>query len=74
MIEVKVENWNVQKVLEVVTDLRKMGYVQGLDFDFFYYPAKMIDFNPYSNYTGKYTIFKFKNEQLATYFYLKYYE
>lgn len=74
MIEVKVENWNVHKILEVVGEIRNIGYVQGVDFDFTYHPAKMLDFNPYGKYTGKYTTFKFYNDQLATYFHLKYYE
>ena len=33
MIEVKVENWNVHKILEVVGEIRNIGYVQGVDFE-----------------------------------------
>lgn len=70
MIEVTVKYWSATRSVDVVSALRKDGYVQGKDFDFSYHV-------PTQEYLGealnpKYTKFIFYKEELASWFQLKY--
>jgi hypothetical protein len=57
------------KAIDRANELREAGYVQGVDFDFAYYPSA------YDNFTGQtrpsYVFFHFHNEVLTTYYGLK---
>jgi len=57
--------------LDIVSQLRQMGYVQGNDFDFAYHQAKY-DNDGWSAVTPKQAEFMFHNVALATWFSLKY--
>lgn len=39
MKEIKIPNINASKVLDIVSELREHGLVQGIEFDFAYYQA-----------------------------------
>jgi len=73
MIEVECMYWDVSHTLEVVRELKHSGLVQGQDFDFTYVPPI---FNSYiwedEPIREKKTVFKFYNDELATWFELKY--
>lgn len=69
MVEVKLINRSISAIMDIVYELRHQGSIQGVDFDFAYYPEK------YDNFTGhtiqKHTIFRFYNHEHATWFTLK---
>jgi hypothetical protein len=69
MKTVAIHNTDPTQTMEVVRELRQQGYVQGVDFDFAYNQSRwdeMIGEIP------KHTDFVFYNDQLATWFQLKY--
>lgn len=70
MIEITVRNYTVDRVLEVVKDLRAMGYVQREDFDFKWKPAHYDWLG--SAEEASCTTFMFYNNEAATFFRLKY--
>jgi hypothetical protein len=57
------------KTMEKASELRQAGYVQGVDFDFAYYPSIQ------DRFTGpekpSFALFYFYKESLATYYGLK---
>jgi hypothetical protein len=57
------------KSLELVNELRSAGYIQGVDFDFRFYPSIQ------DRFTGpakpSFVLFHFYKESLATYYGLK---
>lgn len=63
-------SYKVNRILEIVDDLRSQGYRQGIDFDFSYFPYQ------YDQFTGDetlaYTEFLFYNTALSSWFALKY--
>lgn len=59
------------QVLDIVRELRKQGYAQGIDFDFAYNKPEFDDLSHDGVY-NRYTIFKFYKEELATWFALRY--
>lgn len=68
MIDIKI-NHKLDKVIDIVYNLRKQGLVQGVDFDFAHYQSKwdeMIGEIPTQ------TIFTFYNDELGMMFALKY--
>jgi hypothetical protein len=71
MIEVKILDWLPSEVLDIVRELRKQGYVQGIDFDFEYHKPRFDDLSHDPVY-NRHTIFKFYKEELATWFALRY--
>ena len=56
--------------MELVMELRKKGYVQGVDFDFTFVPIE-IDPNNYETVEEKHTMFIFHKEEIATWFSLR---
>ena len=68
MIKIKLEI-SAAKTMEKASELRAAGYVQGVDFDFEYYPSIQDRFNgpPKSSFV----LFHFYKESLATYYGLK---
>lgn len=76
MIEVVLHQPDLNEVLDIVNDLRKQGYVQGVDFDFKYNsPLFGKSEDTYLSYDEllekRNTIFYFYSEELATYFELR---
>ena len=56
-------------VLEIVNELRSLGYQSGQDFDFAYHPARVTDFDTFE---VAYAHFWFYNESLASWFVLRF--
>lgn len=71
MKEVKLIDMMPNKVMDIVKELRKMGYVRGIDFDFEYHKPKYDDFS-FEPVYNRHTIFKFYKEEIATWFALRY--
>lgn len=71
MIEVKVMDLMPNDVMELVKELRSLGYIQGKDFDFEYHRPKYNDWSGDAVY-NRYTIFTFYKDELATWFELRY--
>ena len=66
---VRLDHLPANEILELVGQLKKQGYCQGSDFDFAYHQSHwdgMIGEIP------RHTVFTFYNEQLATWFALKF--
>ena len=53
--------------MDIVSDVRLRGYVQGQDFDFEYRPPKFDNFSGDAVY-NRCVIFRFYKEELATWF------
>ena len=71
MIEVVLDKQTVNDIIEIVHTLRDSGLVQGNDFEFAYHSAD------YDNWSGdvtynKYTVFRFQDPAVASWFRLKY--
>lgn len=71
MIEVRIDDKMPNDILEIVKEIKKLGYIQGIDFDFEYHPPKYTDLTPDAEYNRK-TIFRFYKDELATWFELRY--
>ncbi len=69
MIQVVVHVESVQKVLEIVNELRTQGMAQGVDFDFAYQSHL---WESIANPEEKSAVFTFYTEKYATLFALKY--
>lgn len=69
MIKVIVRDKQANEILDMVSELRSQGLVQGRDFDFAYQPEE------YDTFTGivkeRLTVFSFHTEKYATLFSLK---
>jgi hypothetical protein len=70
-IEVKLIDVTPIEAMDIVRELRKNGYAQGIDFDFAYHKPKYDDFS-YEPVYNRYTEFTFYKEELATWFALRY--
>jgi hypothetical protein len=71
MIEVTIRDIMPNEAMDIVKELRKMGHIQGVHFDFEYHkPEILVD--DYAAVYNRYTIFKFYKEELATWFSLRY--
>ena len=57
--------------MEIGHELRTMGYVQGVDFDYAYYKAEYDNFS-YNPIVEKHAVFTFYNDSNASYFMLRY--
>lgn len=71
MIKVRIERDNPNDVIELVRELRKRGYTQGIDFDFAFVPVE-IDQKDYHIINKKHTMFMFYKEEIASWFILLY--
>lgn len=71
MIEVQLINKFPDEIMEIVKSLRKMGLVQGIDFDFAYHQPKYDWFSGDAVY-NRHTTFIFYKEELASWFSLRY--
>jgi hypothetical protein len=74
--EIKLENLDVNEVLDIVRSLRAQGLIQGKDFDFSYNKAVYQDWRDWDNtintVSPKHAIFKFYDDRYATLFALRY--
>ncbi len=68
MINLRLEI-SASKAMELVNQLRTAGCVQGVDFDFRYYPSIQDRFNGPAK--PSFVLFHFYKESLATYYGLK---
>ena len=71
MIEVTLNDLMPDEIMDIVKELRKKGYAQGVDFDFEYHKPEFNDWSGDAVY-NRHTIFKFYKEELATWFSLRY--
>jgi hypothetical protein len=71
MIDVILVDKSPNDILKIVYELRSVGCVQGVDFDFEYHKPVFNDWSGDVLY-NQHTIFKFYKESLATWFVLKY--
>jgi hypothetical protein len=71
MISVKLYNREVGGYLEIVNELRDMGYEQDVDFTFEYIPTRWDDYS-FNVTAKKHMLFTFKDEATASWFRLKY--
>lgn len=69
MKTVSVHDIDPNQVMDIVRELRQQGMVQGQDFDFAYHQRK---WDEIVGEIPKHTDFVFYNDQLATWFRLKY--
>ena len=69
MKTVSVHDIDTNQVMDIVRELRQQGMVQGQDFDFAYHQRK---WDEIVGEIPKHTDFVFYNDQLATWFQLKY--
>lgn len=68
MIEVTLYHEKPMSIMAIISELRELGYIQRLDFDFAYVPASFDN----DNEQPRHTIFTFYREDLSSYFVLKY--
>lgn len=61
---------NVTRTLEIVYELKQMGWVMGKDFDFAHHKPEYDDFGHDFNFPRR-TVFTFYNDSNASYFTLK---
>ena len=61
---------DANRTLEIVSELRKMGWKQSVDFDFAYHKAHYDNFS-YEAVTPKKAVFTFYNDSNASYFMLR---
>lgn len=71
MIEVIIAKQTAHDIINIVYELRDQGFIQGVDFEFAYHAAD------YDNWSGdvtynKYTVFRFADPAVASWFTLKY--
>ena len=71
MIQVKLLNKSAAEIMLIIKEMANDGIVQVRDFDFAYHPARYKS-DGWENISPKHTIFAFYNEQMATFFTLKY--
>lgn len=76
MTQIELVSIRIDRVLEIVRELRHQGLVQGQDFDFAYSPERL-DYNLASVgevLAQRHTVFSFYNDSLASWFGIKYAE
>jgi hypothetical protein len=59
-----------KQTMEIGQELRSMGYIQGVDFDYAYYQEKYDNFS-HDPIVKRHAIFTFYNDSNASYFALK---
>lgn len=70
MREVKLQHVKPNDVIDIVLELKQLGWQQGVDFDWTYYQPL---FDPEWNLAQpRQTVFTFYNEKYATWFALRY--
>lgn len=69
MTKVPLIGLTTSEVIEIVHQLRNNNLMQGVDFDFTFYPASWDGFNLASH---RHAVFTFYKESIATWFILKY--
>ena len=71
MKEVKLLDKMPNEIMDIVKEIRKMGYVQGIHFDFEYHKPEIV-LTEYEGVYNRYTIFRFYKDEIATWFSLRY--
>jgi hypothetical protein len=61
---------DVSRTLEIVSELKKLGWMIGKDFDFAYFKPTFDNFS-YEAVNRKHTVFTFYNDSNASYFMLR---
>jgi hypothetical protein len=72
VIEVVIHKKYATKIIDIVYDLRAAGFVQGEDFEFAYHKAEYDWFSNSDDHYDRYTVFRFKDPSIASWFSLKY--
>lgn len=63
MVKIKIKK-NAAEIIDIVLNVRSQGWIQGIDFDFEYYPPTEPDYE-------KYAVFTFYTEKYASWFALR---
>lgn len=71
MIEVVIHDKYATKIIDIVHDLKENGYVSGEDYEFAYHKAELDGASMWTEYR-RYTVFRFKDPSVATWFSVKY--
>ena len=71
MKEVRIIDIMPNEAMDIVKELRKIGYVQGIDFDFEYHKPEII-VDDYEGVYNRFTMFRFYKDEIATWFSLRY--
>ena len=71
LIDVILNDKTPDEVMAIVREIRQLGYIQTIDFDFEYHPPRNDAITGHILY-NRYTIFTFYKEELASYFVLRY--
>jgi hypothetical protein len=69
MVHIKLYKKDAGKIMDIVKELRSMGWVQSVDFDFAFNQSKWDDM---VGEIPKHTVFTFYTEKYASFFSLKY--
>lgn len=70
MVEIKLNDIDIQKLLAIIEELREMGWTSGVDFDFAYYKPSYDNFS-HEAVIQRHVIFTFYKESNASYFMLR---
>ena len=71
MIEVVLKNLSANHIMNIVEEMKQHNFRAGNQFDFEYHASNYNEFSGDASY-NRYTIFRFYNEELASWFALKY--
>lgn len=73
MMSVTVENWTPELTITVKQELESMGYILNKDFEYAFYPATEMQVTGHTwSRNEKYTVYKFYDDSIASWFNLKY--
>ena len=61
---------DAKRTMEIGHELRQMGYIQGVDFDYAYYKSEYDNFS-YDPIQERRAVFTFSNDNNASYFMLR---
>jgi len=70
MVNVRIDEITVYRLLDILQELREMGWVTGVDFDFAYHKPVYDNFS-YDPVVRRHAMFTFYNESNASYFMLR---
>lgn len=68
MVSIIIDNINAAKALEFVNELKTIGLILNIDFEWKYHPQQWKNIEKFKE---KHCEFKFKDPKLATFYYLK---
>ena len=70
MVNVRLDEITVHRLLDILQELREMGWITGVDFDFAYHKPVYDNFS-YDPIVSRHAMFTFYNDSNASYFMLR---